>query len=59
MLFTGNCFHHSLYAVFEVAVTYHNNPKYWDRQALANSMEPNQMLQNVVSDQSLHCLPLI
>ena len=26
---------------------YHNNPKYWDR-------EPEQMVQNVASDQDLH-----
>ena len=34
-----------------------NNPKYWDRQAFANSVEPNQMQQNVASNQGLHCLP--
>ena len=38
--------------------TYHNNPKYWDRQAWANSVDPDQMLQNAASDQGLHCLPL-
>ena len=32
---------------------------YWDRQARANSVDPDQMPQNVASDQSLHCLPLI
>ena len=35
---------------------YRNNPHYWDREAWANSVNPNQMLQN---DQDLHCLPLI
>ena len=33
---------------------YHNNPKYWDRQAWANSVDLDQMY-----DQSLHCLSLI
>ena len=31
---------------------YHNNPRYWDRQAQANSVDPDQM----ASDQGLHCL---
>ena len=38
---------------------YPNNPKYWDKQALAKSVDPDQMPQNVASDQGLHCLPLI
>ena len=38
---------------------YHNNPKYWERQALANSVNPDQMPHSVASDQGLHCLPLI
>ena len=38
---------------------YHNNPKYWNRQAFANSIDPDQTLQNAVPDQSLHCLPYI
>ena len=38
---------------------YLNNPKYWDRQAWANSVDPDQMLQNAASDQGLQCLPLI
>ena len=41
------------------AQIYHNNPKYWDRLALANSVDPDQMPQNVASDQGLQCLPLI
>ena len=32
---------------------YCNNPKYWD---CANSVDPDQMPQNVASDQGLHCL---
>ena len=36
-----------------------NNPKYLDRQTLANSVDPDQMLQNAPSDQGLHCLPHI
>ena len=39
--------------------TYHKNPKYWDRQACANSVDPDQMPQNAASDQGLHCLPLV
>ena len=38
---------------------YHNNLKYWDRQACANSVDPDQMPQNAASEQGLHCLPLI
>ena len=30
-----------------------------DRQTLANSVDPDQMLQNAASDQGLLCLPLI
>ena len=33
--------------------------QYWNRQAWANSIDPDQMLQNMLSDQGLHCLPLI
>ena len=32
---------------------------YSDREACKNSEDPDQMLHNVASDQSLHCLPLI
>ena len=28
----------------------HNNPKYWDRKAFANSVDPDQMPQNEESD---------
>ena len=30
-----------------------------DRQAIANSLDPNKTLQNRASDQGLHCLPII
>ena len=36
---------------------YHNNPKYWDKKAFANSVDPDQMPQNAASDQGLHYLP--
>ena len=32
---------------------------YLDRQAWANSVDPYEMPQNVVSHQGLHCLPLV
>ena len=38
---------------------YYNNPKYWDRQVLANSVDPDQMLQIALSDQGLHYLAYI
>ena len=37
----------------------HKNPKYWDWQAWANSVDPDQMPQNAASGQGLHCLQLI
>ena len=40
-----------------VILIYCNNPKYWDRRAFANSVDPDQMPQNAASDQGLHCLP--
>ena len=36
-----------------------NNSKYWNRHALANSVDPDQMLQNAASDLGLHHLRLI
>ena len=33
-------------------------PKYWERQAEINSIEPDQMLQNAASDKGLHCFPM-
>ena len=33
--------------------------KYWNRQASVNSVDPDQMLQTVASDQGLHHLQLI
>ena len=38
---------------------YHNNPKSWDRQVFANSVDPDQMPHFAASDQGLHCLPYI
>ena len=40
---------------------YDNYPifKYWDKQAWANSVDPDQTPQNKASDLGLHCLPLI
>ena len=32
------------------------NPKYWGMQAFTNSVDPDQMPNNVLSDQGLHCL---
>ena len=37
---------------------YHIYSKYWNRQALANSVGPDQTPQNAVSDQGLYGLPL-
>ena len=33
-------------------------PRYLDKQAWAKSEDPDQMPQNAVSDQGLHCLQL-
>ena len=38
---------------------YRNKPKYWDRQAYANSVDPDQTPLNAASDQGLHCLLLV
>ena len=38
---------------------YHIYHKYSDRQAWANSVDPDEMPQNVASHQGLHYLPLI
>ena len=43
--------------VLQIHCIYRNNPKYWDRQAFANSIDPDQTLQNVPSDQGLQYLP--
>ena len=40
-------------------MTYRNSNKYWDKQAFVNSVDPDLTLQNVASDQGLHCLPYI
>ena len=39
----------------EAEARYRNNPKYWDRYAFANSVDPDQMLQNATSDQGTVC----
>ena len=41
------------------SIKYHNKFIYWNRQAWANRVDPDKMLQNVASDQGLHCLSLI
>ena len=28
---------------------------YWDRQTIVKNVDPDQILQNMVSDQGLHC----
>ena len=48
-----------LLLVFSLILIYRNNPKYWDRQAFANSVDPDQMPQNAASDQGLVCLSYI
>ena len=42
-----------------VNLSYHIYQMYLERQAWANSVVPDEMLQNEASDQGLHCLPLI
>ena len=41
------------------ASAYLNNPKYWDRNAWENNVDPDQMLHSAASDLGLHCLPFI
>ena len=36
-----------------------NNPKHWDREAWAKSLDKDQMQQNAVSDQGPLCLSFI
>ena len=54
-------FFYKTYEALLISTQYHNNPKYWDRQAFANSLDPDMMLKNEASDQDqdLHCLPNI
>ena len=40
-------------------IAFSNNPKYWERNTFANSVDPDQMPQNAASDQGLHCLSYI
>ena len=44
---------------FAKCLTIITNPEYWDRQAFANSLDPDTTLQIMASDQGLHCLPYI
>ena len=39
--------------------TCHIYPKYSDRQVCPNNVDPDQMPQNVASDQGLHCLSTV
>ena len=38
---------------------YYNNPKYWNRHAWTNNVDPEQKLQNAAFDQGLHYVSLI
>ena len=38
---------------------YHNHAICWDRQVRAKIVDPDQIPQNTVSDQGLHCWPFI
>ena len=38
---------------------YRNNPKYWEKQVIVNSVDPDQMLQNATFALDLHCLSFI
>ena len=38
-------FHIALDMIFFSSKTYHNDPKYWDRQVCANNEDPDQTLQ--------------
>ena len=44
---------------FRTFTVYHNNPKYCDSQAWANSLDPNQILLNAATDQGPYFLLLI
>ena len=45
--------------VFIMHLNYRNNHKLGDRQAWANSVDPDQIPHDAASDQGLHCWPLI
>ena len=47
---------HVYHTVCIVINEYQISPKYTDSQVRANSVDPDQMPQNVASDQGLHCL---
>ena len=46
-------------AISILSFNYRNNPKYWDRQSLAISVDPDQTPQHAASDQGLYCLPFM
>ena len=46
-------------AASQETLVYHIYANCYERQAWANSVDPDQMPQNVASDQGLHCLPFI
>ena len=48
-----------LHEPFQIEKTYHIYCMYSDRQAWANIVGPDEMLQKAASHQGLHCLPLI
>ena len=43
----------------KIHVKYHIYLMYSDKQAWANSVDPDEMPQNAASHQALHCLPFI
>ena len=48
-----------LWKQYEPHFEYHIYHMYLDRQAWANSIDPDERLQNAASHLGLHCLPLI
>ena len=49
----------SMSLLLDNTMSVYRDSKYWDRQAGANSIDLDQMPQNVGSDQALPCLPLL
>ena len=47
------------YSWAQIITTYRINRIYSDRQAFANSVDPDETSQNAASHQGLHCLSLI
>ena len=46
------------YQIQDKSSKYHDDPKYSDRQACVNSLDPDQMLHSVAYHQGLHSLLL-